>query len=126
MKTLLTALTILIGSTLPAMAAENNYTVMISSSITTAFSARVAPQAGKVAFQARGLTSAGSGAATVIIAGSNDGENWITIGTITLVLSTAMSSDGFTSDSGWRYFRANLSAISGTNATVLVAMAGRQ
>jgi hypothetical protein len=75
-------------------------------------------------FQAVGNTSAGSGAATVLIQVSNDGTNFITLGTITLTLGTSATSDGFAVANTWEYYRANLSAVSGTNATVTVYMKG--
>jgi hypothetical protein len=75
-------------------------------------------------FQAVGNTSADSGAATVLIQVSNDGTNFITLGTITLTLGTSATSDGFAVANTWEYYRANLSAVSGTNATVTVYMKG--
>ena len=75
-------------------------------------------------FQAVGNTSASTGAATVLIQVSNDGTNYITLGTITLTLGTAATSDGFAVTNNWEYYRANVSAISGTNATVTVYMKG--
>lgn len=75
-------------------------------------------------FQAVGNTSASTGAATVLIQVSNDGTNYITLGTITLTLGTAATSDGFAVTVNWEYYRANVSAISGTNATVTVYMKG--
>ena len=74
-------------------------------------------------FQAAGATSAGSGAATVKIQVSNDGMNWIDLGTITLTLSSTSSSDGFAAFAAWAYVRANVTAISGTNAAVTVTCA---
>lgn len=79
-----------------------------------------------LSFQARGATSAGAGAATIVIEGTNferaaaDGD-WDTVGTITLTLSTTTSSDGFVVDgAGGKYlwYRARVSAISGTDASV--------
>ena len=48
--------------------------------------------------------------------------NWITIGTITLS-GTTTATDGFTTVAPWRWVRINVSAISGTSATVEVIMA---
>jgi len=73
--------------------------------------------------QAFGTTTAGSGSATILIQGSNDGTNWDTIGTITLTLATTTSSDSFISADRYNRHRANVSAISGTGASVTV-MAG--
>lgn len=75
-------------------------------------------------FQAVGSTSASTGAATVLIQVSNDGTNYITLATITLTLGTSATSDGFAVTNNWEYYRANLSAISGTGATVSVYMKG--
>lgn len=75
-------------------------------------------------FQAVGTTSAGAGAATVLIEVSNDGTNYNTLGTITLTLGTSSAGDGFAVSNTWEYYRAKLTAISGTNATVTVYMKG--
>lgn len=68
-------------------------------------------------------TVAGSGAvsATVLIQFSNDQVGWITGATITLS-GTTSASDGFSANASWKYKRANLTAISGTNAAVTVTM----
>lgn len=74
-------------------------------------------------FQAKGTTTAGVGAATVIIEVTNDTTwPWITLGTITLTLGTVATSDGLAMLAGWKYVRARLSAISGTGAAVSVAV----
>jgi hypothetical protein len=75
-------------------------------------------------FQAVGSTTAGSGAATVIIQVSNDGVNYLTMGTITLTLGTSETTDGFAVINNWNFYRANLSAVSGTGAAVSVYMKG--
>lgn len=69
-------------------------------------------------------TVSGTGAvtATVTIEFSNDGVNALSTvaGTITLS-GTTTSSDGFTTtDAPWKWWRANVTAISGTDATVQV------
>lgn len=70
-------------------------------------------------------TVVGTGAvtATVTIEYSNDNTYWCSTvgGTITLS-GTTSSSDGFTSSAPWKYVRANVTAISGTGATVQVLM----
>lgn len=73
-------------------------------------------------FQAFGTTTAGSGAATVVIQVSNDGANWIDLGTITLTLGTSATTDGFAALAAWAFVRANVTAISGTGASVSVYM----
>lgn len=75
-------------------------------------------------FQAVGTVSSGTGAATINIEVSNDETNWIVAGTITLTLSTTAATDGFTISAAWPFCRANVTAISGTGASVTVT-AGR-
>lgn len=77
-------------------------------------------------YQAQGAVSASTGAATVLIEvsdvaspGTND---WLLLATITLTLGTTSTSDGTYSNTNWRWVRARLSAISGTNASVTVWM----
>jgi hypothetical protein len=81
----------------------------------------------KRTFQATGQTTAGAGAATILVQVSSVGTptadgDWVTLGTITLTLSTTRSTDGITSDAPWRHVRGNVSAISGTNAAVTLWM----
>ena len=73
-------------------------------------------------YQATGFTTAGSGAADVIIEVSNDNSLWITMATITLTLGTTATTDGFASAAAWRYVRARVSSISGTGAQVTAWM----
>jgi hypothetical protein len=80
--------------------------------------ARHEPWNNKRTFQAVGRTTAGAGAVEVRVHASNDGINFIEIGTITLVLSTSEATDGFASDAPWRYIRGRVESISGTGATV--------
>ena len=75
-------------------------------------------------FQAVGSTTASTGAATIVIEASNDGTNYVTMATITLTLSTTPSSDGFAAANSWEFYRASVSAISGTGANVTVYMKG--
>jgi hypothetical protein len=85
----------------------------------------------KRSFQAYGATSAGAGSVTVEIYGSNledpdtsTESDWVLVGTITLVLSTTRVSDGFTTDAPWKFVKARVSAIAGTNAAVSCYMGG--
>lgn len=75
-------------------------------------------------FQAYGTTASGAGAATIKIQGSNldDVNSYVDLGTITLTLGTTLSADGFSTSAPWKYVRANVTAISGTTATVNVLM----
>lgn len=81
----------------------------------------------EVSFQLTGTTSSGGGAATASIEVSNDGTNWLpsALGTLSLTLSTVASSDGFVANTKFLYMRANLSAISGTGASVTLIAAGK-
>jgi len=79
------------------------------------------------AFQAI-VTGTGAVTATVLIQVSNEADtfngvktNWITMGTITLS-GTTTATDGFTTICPWRYVRANVTALSGTGATVEIIM----
>lgn len=71
-------------------------------------------------FQASGATASGAGSATIAIEGSNDGSSWDVIGTIVLTLATTSSSNSFTSHDRYNRHRANVTAISGTGASVSV------
>jgi hypothetical protein len=73
-------------------------------------------------FQAHGVTSSGSGAATVKVQVSNDNANWIDLGTISLTLGTTRTTDGFASVASWCFVRGNVTAISGTGAKVSLVM----
>ena len=75
-------------------------------------------------FQAYGTTASGSGSATIKIQGSNldDANSFVDLGTITLTLGTTLSADGFSTSAPWKFVRANVTAISGTTATVNVLM----
>ena len=72
--------------------------------------------------QASGKVSTSTGAATIKVQVSNDGTNWIDLGTITLTLGTAVTSDGLAAFAKWSLMRANVTAISGTNAEVTVTV----
>jgi hypothetical protein len=77
------------------------------------------PNGAKRTAQCMAETSAGAGTASIAIEVSNDNTNWITAGTISLSFDDdPIVDDGFVMDSPWRYLRANVTAISGTDATV--------
>ena len=71
-------------------------------------------------FQAS-VTGTGAVTATVTISGSNDGVNWVPLGTITLS-GTAAATDGFVSQAVWLNIQAALTAISGTGAACTAVM----
>lgn len=68
--------------------------------------------------QVAGRTTAGAGAATVNIEVSNDNVNWLVAFTVTLVLGTTPTSDGQALIARWEWVRANVTALSGTGATI--------
>jgi hypothetical protein len=73
-------------------------------------------------WQVAGSTSSGAGAATVVIEVSNvnDSNSFMELATLSIVLSTTLSSEGFTACIPWKYTRARVSAISGTGASIQV------
>lgn len=96
---------------------------LLTASTTTATGDAHEPWGDTRTYGATGTTSAGAGSATILIEVRNDpNAAWITMGTITLTLSTTATADGFSSIVPWRYVRARISAISGTTATVTVTM----
>ncbi|MCW2950760.1 MAG: hypothetical protein JWN41_1773 [Thermoleophilia bacterium] len=98
-------------------------TALLTAAIATGAGAAVANYAAMKTYQARGTTSAGTGAATIQVQGSNNGGiTWDTIGTITLTLGTVASSDSFSSNDRYAQVRGNVTAISGTGASVNMTM----
>lgn len=105
----------------------NNSTALILNGATATGSGssyqRNGPQA---VFQCYGATSAGAGAATILIEVSSlpspataTAVDWVTAGTISLAaLATTRTTDGFAMNAPWKWARARVSAISGTDATV--------
>lgn len=70
--------------------------------------------------QANGTTTSGVGAATINIEVSNDNVNWLVAFTITLTLGTTATNDGQALIARWEWVRANVTALSGTGASVNV------
>lgn len=69
------------------------------------------------------LTGTGALSATIDIEYSNDGVNpCATVGGTITLSGTTLVSDGFASTAAWKYVRVNVTALSGTNATVKVLM----
>lgn len=69
-------------------------------------------------FQASGTTASGTGSATIKLQGSNDGTNWVDIGSISLTLGTAATSDKVVSVQNWLFVRGNVTALTGTGASI--------
>lgn len=102
-------------------------TKLLDAVIVTGASSGLAPARKNRTFQAYGSTSAATGAATIKIQVNNEAADaatakWIDLATITLTLGTTITTDGFASDASWRFVRANVTAISGTDAAVTVLM----
>ena len=66
-------------------------------------------------------TGAGAITASVNIEVSNDGINFLVLGTISLS-GTNTATDGLASSAKWNYVRATLTAITGTSAQVSTIM----
>lgn len=94
---------------------------------TTILSAATATGAGPISletfttFQVVGSMSSGTGSATVAIEVSNNGANWLTLGTVTLSLSTTAATDGFASAGDWLNVRANVTSLSANGSVTVVA-----
>lgn len=74
-------------------------------------------------FQAHGTVSTSTGSATILVQVNNGNSTaWITACTLTLTLATSVTTDGCAMAAGWPLVRGNVSAISGTNATVSLDM----
>lgn len=101
---------------------------LLNAATTVAAGNSVESSHGSKTFQLFGTTSAGAGAATVKVEVSNADSpttnDWLTLGTITLTLGTTSTNDGFASSARWRWYRGNVTAISGTNASVTLKMEG--
>lgn len=77
----------------------------------------------KKTFQAYGETSSGAGASTIEVQVRNHADApWQTVDTLSLTLSTTTSSDYYELDAAWKFTRVNVATISGTGATVSVAI----
>lgn len=95
---------------------------LLSSVIVTGAGSSFKKYYSKCTFQATGAVSASTGTATVVVEVSNDNINWETLSTITLTLGTTETSDGDYSDAPWKYVRGNVTALTGTDATVYLYM----
>ena len=107
--------------------------VLLSGATATGAGAAHVPVNTLRTFQAQGATSAGAGAATILIevsniAGPGPGDrpdsdtDWSTLDTLSLTLGTTATTDFGESNAAWRFVRARVTAISGTDATVSVYM----
>lgn len=70
------------------------------------------------------VTGTGTVSSTVVIQVSNNGTNWLDLGTLTLSGTTA-ATQGLALNAHWVYIRGNITALSGTSAAVTVTMGTR-
>lgn len=70
------------------------------------------------------VTGTGSVSATVQPQGSNDGNTWVSVGTAITIASGASPQSGTAITSAtYQYYRANVTALTGTGAAVTTTMA---
>lgn len=94
--------------------------------INTGLSSVIKPLVSKRVFHLFGNVSASTGAASVEIQVSNDGTNFLVRDTLALTLGTSITHDYFELDAPWKFVRANVASISGTNAKVTLIMSGQE
>lgn len=97
-------------------------TVLMDAATAPATGTAVEPISAQRTFQAKLTTSSGNGSGTVIIEVSNDNVGFVTAGTIVFASAACPQNDGFSSVTPWRYVRARLTAIAGTDAALTVTM----
>jgi hypothetical protein len=104
------------------MAAANRMPLLLTRTATATGLTFQAPGPGATV-HAR-VTGDGAVSATVVVQVSNYDGNWLNLGTLTLS-GTDTASAGLALDAHWAYIRADLTAISGTGASVDVIMGTR-
>lgn len=98
-------------------------TDLLAAAIAIGVGVGVAGKRGEKTYQAYGTTTVGAGAATIEIRGRNSaGADWDLVGTLDLVLGVAATSDSFTSNDRYAEVRADVTALSGTGASVGATM----
>ncbi len=104
---------------------QTNSVALLSAATATGYGEAMNARDTRRTFQALGTTTAGAGAAVIEIYVSNvpspvtaTDVEWKLLGSISLTLGTTKTNDGFASDAGWRWVRAKVASISGTNASV--------
>lgn len=97
---------------------------LLSAATAPATGAWVATNAGAFSVLASGLTTAGTGAATVTVEASHDGTTPVLLATISLTLGTTITADSFGSVVPYSKVRAKLVTISGTGAAVTCTLGG--
>lgn len=87
---------------------SNRVSNLLDGVTATGFSDSQLMPAAKVTFQITGITTA-----TVLLQGSHEGTDWVTLATVT-------SDDGYVLTDPWKYIRANVSAY--TSGTISVTL----
>lgn len=90
--------------------------------IATAESGPINPVGHNKVFHIHGTTSAGAGSAECDILASNDGIAYATLDTLSLTLGTTRTHDTYANTAAWKYIKANLKTLTGTDAEVSMAM----
>lgn len=77
----------------------------------------------RATFQLFGTVSTSTGSATVLIEGSNDNVHWSTLDSLALTLGTTATMDFGVVVDPWLFVRGNVTALTGTDATVTLIRA---
>lgn len=97
-------------------------TQVVTAAIATGISQIFQPVQGRGSFQCQGTVSASTGASVITLEGSNFNSSvtadWAVLVTSTLTLGTTSTSASGTYTGDYKYVRARVNSISGTNATV--------
>lgn len=91
---------------------------IVDAATSTGLGSSFQPWGKKRVFQVIGSVSSGSGSSDIDIEGSLDGNNWVKLNTFNLTLSTTVVTEKYVTDEPWKYIRGNVTAISGTGASV--------
>lgn len=84
------------------------------------------PQKKDKLFQLTGFVSASTGSAVVVVEGTLDGVNFVTIDTLTLTLGTAITSDSGADSDPWITVRGRVTTLTGTDAEVTLTMSSEE
>lgn len=102
---------------------STDYKSLLTAATTVAAGAETNGVSGVKSYEASGTTTSGAGSATIKVRGRNSPSSaWQTIGTITLTLGTTVTGDGFASDDRYALLSGEVTAISGTGASVNLTM----
>lgn len=103
-----------------AVASSGSQTTLLNAVLVTGAGTAVQTFNAQRAFYGS-VAGTGSVTATILVQGSLDNSNWLTIATITLS-GTTSASDGCVLEGPWAYVRGNVSAMTGTSAAATLIM----